>query len=135
MDTLYAAKKWSNLRFVEILLYISAVWALLMSQSFLFNTPLFADDLRFATATLAPVGLSIEQIKYEMETQYSTEAQEQKFNENIRKKYPNSLIKTVDKGIKHIKLTRYYDGRPVRINVVEVNTKLASYFEIRPALS
>ena len=135
MDTLYAAKKWSNLRFVEILLYISAVWALLMSQSFLFNTPLFADDLRFATATLAPVGLSIEQIKYEMETQYSTEAQEQKFNENIRKKYPNSLIKTVDKGIKHIKLTRYYDGRPVRINVVEINTKLASDFGIRPALS
>ncbi len=135
MDTLYAAKKWSNLRFVESLLYISAVWALLMSQPFLFNTPLFADDLRFATATLAPVGLSIEQIKYEMETQYSTEAQEQKFNENIRQKYPNSLIKTVDKGIKHIKLTRYYDGRPVRINVVEINTKLASDFEIRPALS
>lgn len=135
MDTLFAAKNNLNAKLFEIIFYISMVLVVIFSQFMLFNNPLFADDLKLANAALAPVGFSIEQVKSEIMNEISPEVRENNFNENIKKKYPNSLIKTVDKGIKHIRLTRYYDGKPVKINVVEVDLKLAKDFEIRPALS
>ena len=135
MDTLLAVKNRHNDKFFGIIFYISMVWIVVFSQFMLFNTPLFADDLRLAQAVLAPAGLSFEQMKSDIMNEISPEVRENNFNENIRKKYPNSLIKTVDRGVKHIRLTRYYDGRPVKINVVEVDLKLANNFEIRPALS
>ena len=63
------------------------------------------------------------------------ETRSKNFDEKIKKKYPNSLISTVGSGVKHIKLTKYYSGRPVRINVVEMDLKLADEFELKPALS
>ena len=135
MDTLFAAKNWSNQKLIEIAFYISVVAGLVLSQCLFFNNPLFADDMRLAKATLAPVGINQESIKNKILNEISPEIRENNFNEYIKRKYPNSLIKTVAKGIKHIKMTRYYDGRPVKINVVEVDLKLADNFEIKPALS
>lgn len=135
MDTLFAAKNWTKFKFIEILFYISVIVGLVFSQCLLFSSPLFADDMRLAKANLAPVGIDTEAVKNKILNEISPEVRENNFNENIRRKYPNSLIKTVNKGIKHIKLTKYYDGRPVRINVIEVDLKLADNFEIKPALS
>lgn len=135
MDTLLAVKNRHNDRIFGIAFYISMIWIVIFSQFMLFDSPLFADDLRIAQAVLAPTGLSVEQIKADILNEISPEVRENNFNENIRKKYPASLIKTVDRGIKHVRLTRYYDGRPVKINIVEVDLKLADKFEVRPALS
>ena len=57
------------------------------------------------------------------------------FEEKIRQKYPRAAIYDVTSGVKHIKLTKYYAGKPVRINVVEVDMKLAKDLELTPALS
>ena len=135
MDTLFVAKNWSNQKLIEIAFYISVVAGLVLTQCLVFSSPLFADDMRLAKATLAPVGINQESIKNKILNEISPEIRENNFNEYIKRKYPNSLIKTVAKGIKHIKMTRYYDGRPVKINVVEVDLKLADNFEIKPALS
>ena len=53
----------------------------------------------------------------------------------IKEKYPKAVIADVTDGVKHIKLTKYYNGRPVKINVVEVDFKLANNLEITPVLS
>lgn len=135
MDTYFAAKKWSDEKLIETIFYISIIGGLIFSQCLLFNNPLFADDLKLAKADLVPVGIDAIQIKDKIMNEISPEVRENNFNENIRRKYSNSLIKTVDRGVKHIKLTKYYDGRPVKINVVEVDLKLADNFEIKPALS
>ncbi len=42
------------------------------------------------------------------------------FDKKIKEKYVGAKIADVDKGVKHIKMLRYYNGRPVRINVVEI---------------
>lgn len=42
------------------------------------------------------------------------------FDKNIRNKYAGARIADVDSGVKHIKMLRYYNGKPVRINVVEI---------------
>ena len=135
MDTLFAAKNWSNLKLIEVAFYFSIITGLVLTQCLVFSSPLFADDMRLAKATLAPVGIDTGSVKNKILHEISPEVRENNFNEEIKRKYPNSLIRTVSRGIKHIRLTKYYDGRPVRINVVEVDLKLADGFELRPELS
>ena len=59
--------------------------------------------------------------------------QEELFNQEIVNKYKNYYVNDVDKGVKHIKMTKYYNGRPVRINVVEVSQKINDELIIEPA--
>ena len=47
--------------------------------------------------------------------------QEQVFNKEITNKYKNYSVSDVDKGVKHVRMTKYYNGKPVRINIVEVS--------------
>lgn len=135
MDTLFAEKLKSEEKLFEMSINFSLVGILLVALSMFFYNPIFADDMRLASVSVVPVGIDSVDIKNKILNEISPEVREKNFNENIRKKYPNSLIKTVDKGVKHIKLTRYYDGRPVKINVVEVDLKLAKNLELKPALS
>ena len=45
-----------------------------------------------------------------------------------------ALQKVAD-GVKHIQMTKYFNGRPVRINIVEINKFAASEYEIKPAVA
>ena len=133
MDTLFDMPEFRRL--VEFALSASIIGVLVLSQSFFFNSPIFADDLQIAHAPVPALGIDTGKIKEHLLNEYSMEARAENFDESIRKKYPNSLISTVADGVKHIKLTKYYNGRPVRINVVEMDLKLAGDFELKPALS
>ena len=75
------------------------------------------------------------QIKHKILNEISPEARQRNFDTSIRQKYPKAIIADITSGVKHIKLTKYYSGRPVRINVVEVDMKLAKDLELTPALS
>ncbi len=61
--------------------------------------------------------------------------QEQIFNQDINNKYKNYIVNDVDKGIKHVRMTRYYNGKPVRINVVEVSQAINDELIIEPAIA
>lgn len=60
---------------------------------------------------------------------------EQSFNQNLNYKYAGSKIYEVDKGIKHVQMIKFYNNRPVRINVVELSTNVNSNLEIEPAIA
>ncbi len=69
---------------------------------------------------------------------YIKEAQtkkEREFKESLSKKYKNGHIVEIDKGINHIKTTRYYNGKPVRINIVEISTDVNSNITIKPTVA
>ena len=70
-------------------------------------------------------------IKEEMNPQIRQE----KFENKIKSKYKGYVINNVDTGIKHIKMVKYYNGKPVKINVVEMNNKVASNYEVKPAIA
>ena len=59
--------------------------------------------------------------------------QEELFNKEINVKYKNSKIVEVDKGIKHVRMTKYYNNRPVRINIIEVSKNVNDELIIEPA--
>lgn len=54
------------------------------------------------------------------------------FEQNIRLKYKNSIISFPAKGIAHIKKVKYINSKPIRINVVELNTNVNPHLKIKP---
>ncbi len=57
------------------------------------------------------------------------------FDKNIKLKYSGAKITDIEKGVKHIKMIRYFNGRPVRINLIELSTDVNSNLEVVPAIA
>ena len=94
---------------------------------------IMADDIILAHR--ATHSVDIKDIKEKILVEISPEVRKQKFDEYIKEKYPKALIKDVQDGVKHIKLTKYFNGRPVRINILETDLKIAKNLEVMPVLS
>lgn len=131
MDTLiYHAENYELKKLAEVIVNISIIGVIVLCQALL---PIHASNNRIAQVT-AP-DFDTGQLKAKILNEISPEVRRNNFNTMISQKYPKAVIVDVADGIKHIKLTKYYNGRPVRINVVEVDMKLAENFELTPALS
>lgn len=57
---------------------------------------------------------------------------ENNFNKEVLNKYSGSRIVEVEKGIKHVKMIRFYNNRPVRINVVELSAGVNENLVVMP---
>ena len=57
------------------------------------------------------------------------------FEENIRQKYRTNQINFPTTGVAHIKKTKYINSKPVKINIVEINTKVNPYLNIKPQIA
>jgi len=57
------------------------------------------------------------------------------FEENIKNKYSKSHISFPAKGIAHIKKTKYINKKPIKINIVELNTNVNPNLKIKPQLA
>ena len=60
---------------------------------------------------------------------------EERYVSDINEKYSNAILTEVDKGIHHAKMVRYYNGKPVRINVVELSTNINSKLAVEPNIA
>ena len=107
---------------------------ILLIGSLIKSPPIIAKELRIAQGSIVTPLLEGNKTKEDIKN-ISQEDLANDFNKQTRNKYKNALIYDVAPGIKHIKLTRTYQGRPVRINVVEVNKRLNSNIDITPQLS
>lgn len=127
MDTIIFGE--NNLkRFWETIVNVSVIGVLVCAQCVAF-------DNRIAQVSAPRINLDTGQIKEEFISTFSPKVRQKEFDERIRKKYPKAAIFDVSPGIKHIKLTRYYNNKPVKINIIEVDSKLGRNFELRPALA
>lgn len=129
MDTLFFNEK-DYKKIVETVINVSVIGVLVLCQGLL---PIHAGNMKIAQVT-AP-DFDTGQIKMRILNELSPEVRKQNFDTMIRQKYPKAAVIDVTGGVKHIKLTKYYAGKPVRINVVEVDMKLAKNLELTPALS
>ena len=62
-------------------------------------------------------------------------AEKENWRIDVQKRYPRSTILTLKDGIKHIRMTQYYSGRPVRLNIVEINTKVNENLFLKPVMA
>lgn len=132
MDTLFENKQIHlPFRTCEYVLTLSLFVTLVLTHT-IFIPPLFANDLIANSTVTTPTLKEMSQyIKEEMNPQIRQE----KFENKIKSKYKGYVINNVDTGIKHIKMVKYYNGKPVKINVVEMNNNVASNYEVKPAIA
>lgn len=57
------------------------------------------------------------------------------FEQNIKNKYKTGFISFPAAGIAHIKKTKYLNSKPVKINIVEINTKVNPYLVVKPQIA
>ena len=132
MDTLFENKQIHlPFRTCEYVLTLSLFVTLVLTHT-IFIPPLFANDL-IANSTVTTPTLK-EMSKY-IKEEMNPQIRQEKFENKIKSKYKGYVINNVDTGIKHIKMVKYYNGKPVKINVVEMNNKVASNYEVKPAIA
>ncbi len=94
---------------------IGIALVLLLTQ----NTLLSAKDLGYITG-ISP----IPKVNYE-----------EIFEDEISTKYKNSIVTDVEKGVKHVRMIRFYNNKPVRINIVELSQGVNENLVVEPAIA
>ena len=114
---------------------LSIVTALVvLANNFFKSPPIIAKEVRLAQGSVVSPLLDNTRTKEDIK-ELTIEEQAKNFNNSIKSRYKNSMVYDVALGVKHIKLTKTINGRPVRINVVEINQKLNPNLQINPQLS
>ena len=110
-------------------LYFTVLLSVFCSQSFLINNNLFAN-----AGEAINTGANIKQTTIEEQTRSLTE-EKQRWESMLRQRYRNGAILTIADGVKHIRMVKYINKRPIKINIIEVNTKINPNIEIAPQLA
>lgn len=134
MDTIVVHPK--NLsKLIGNTLNISIIMGLLFSQHIFEGPPIFARELTIAQNAIVSPILNSANLEKNIVKQLTLEERTERFNQDIRRKYKNGVISDVDAGVKHIKLTKYYQGQPIRINIIEVNSDINPDLKLTPTLA
>lgn len=136
MDALLLAPTKSHFsKIIANTLNVSIIAGLLFSQHIFEGPPIFASELTLAHGAIVSPLFNTATLENTVTTQLTLEQKTANFNQEIRRKYKNGVIVDVDRGVKHIKLTKYYQGQPVKINVIEINSDINPALQLTPALA
>ncbi|MBQ8458695.1 phosphodiester glycosidase family protein [bacterium] len=132
MDTLIERKEFIvPIRTCEFLFTVSLFTVLTLS-GVIFQPATLAGDLIADNSVKVPTLIDVtSNIIQDLDPQIRKE----KFDNRISAKYKGAYISNVADGVKHIRMTKYYAGKPVRLNIVEVNSKVAQDYEVKPAIA
>lgn len=134
MDTFVFVPKKNNSAITKAV-YATTILGVFLLPCIFKGVPLFAqENLKLANnVIISPFATT--QLENNIVQNMSLEEQTKKFDDEIRHKYRGGAILTLDRGVKHIRVTKFYQGRPVKINVVEINQALNPNIEVAPALA
>lgn len=131
MDTLILSRKRFS-KFALSVLNLSFIAAILFSQHIFDGPPILANEFKLASGGIISPIINGGVLEHKVVEQLSIEEKTKIFNEDMSKKYKGYIINDVDKGVKHIRITKYYQGMPVKLNVVELNSGLNPNLELSP---
>ena len=132
MDTLVSNQ---NLRFsgrTFEYLFTASLFLFLVVSNMNFQPAISANDVIAANYS-API--TLQKMTEGLRSDLTHEQLMENFEQRIAVKYSEFKVNSISDGIKHIRMVKYFNGRPVKINVVEVNRQVARDFEVRPALA
>lgn len=133
MDTLILQPK--NSKLIATTLNVSIIVGLLLSQHIFEGPPILAGELTIANNAIVSPILNSVTLEKNIKEKFTIEEQTKNFNAEMKRKYKSGVIIDVDRGVKQIKMTKYYQGSPVKINVIEVNPSINSNLQLTPALA
>ncbi len=112
-------------------------WILTASMSVLFLSAMLgvkaADNIAYSVSP--PTVPSIESTKTTIEDIFTQEDREELFDNYIKQKYPGGTITDLAKGVKRIKVVRYFNSRPVKLNIIETDFSLNPDLKLEPAIA
>jgi len=118
-------------RISEFILAFAILLSLMFSQ-FGLDSPIYANDLIANTVISGP---SIYKTGDKLRADFDSDYQIRMFDYKMNVKYSGLKVNNVIDGIKHVQMVKYYAGKPVRINVVEMNGNIAKDYEVMPAIA
>lgn len=113
-------------------IYCSLALAIFSGQGLFLNNSLFANEV-FDPSLSTGAGLHAEKLPPQKE--FNILEEKKNWDSDIRRKYKNAKITYVEEGIVHVKLTKYINSQPIKINIVEINKKINPNIELAPALA
>ncbi len=135
MNTMLADNQKNMGKIINHSLYFTVLLAVFSSQSLMINlNPTAIGNEAIKTAYTGAAATQQKQINIKEQTRSLTE-EKQRWESMLRQRYRNGAILTITDGVKHIRMVRYINSRPVKINIIEVNTKLNPNIEIAPTLA
>lgn len=135
VDTIIANTKNFSKLIVNVL-NVSIITGLLFSQNIFDGRPIFANEpLKLANNVVISPILQSTTLEKHITEKLSIEERKQAFDKQIRQKYKAGVIYDVDTGVKYIKIRKYYQGKPIRVNVIEVKSDLNPNLQLTPALA
>jgi len=135
MDALLLHPQKNLTKLIANTLNVSIVMGLLFSQHIFDGPPIFAKEIRIASTSIVSPILHSANLEKNIVKELTLEQRTQNFNQEIRQKYKTGVIIDVDRGVKHIKLLKYYQGQPVRINVIEINSSINPDLHLTPVIA
>lgn len=136
MNTMLYDNQKSIGRILNNSLYFTVLIGVFTAQNLMINNPLAALGNELARTAYINTPGSIQSAQPLVTSQpMSLTEEKQRWEAMLRQRYKNGAILTVSDGVKHVRMVRYINGRPVKINVVEVNQKLNPNIEISPQLA
>ncbi len=82
-----------------------------------------------------PKTLPVDDTVSTIQTTISTQEKQNLFDIYIEKKYPGGTITDLEKGVKRIKVIRYFNSRPVKLNIIETDFYVNPDLEIVPSIA
>jgi len=130
MDTVIYPQKFNKIVINGSILLL----CLLVVANFIKSPPPLASE-NYIAQNPVPVGLNIKQSELNIKREIDRQHRIREFDVRVAAKYQSGIIYDIDSGVKRIKLTKYYKGRPVKINVIEINRDINPNLELSPTLS
>lgn len=113
-------------------LFTSVAMAVLLSLSIILGARA-AESIAYSVSP--PKLPSIEETRTSIETSINTKQRQKFFDNFIKKKYPGGAITDLEKGVKRIKVVRYFNSRPVKLNIIETDFYVNPNLAIVPAIA
>lgn len=130
MNTMLADNQKNIGKIINHSLYFTVLLAVFSSQSLMINS----NTTAIGNEAISTAFTQQKQTDIKEQTRSLTE-EKQRWESMLRQRYRNGAILTIADGVKHIRMVKYINSRPVKINIVEVNTKLNPNIEIAPTLA
>lgn len=115
-------------------LWLMVLLGVFTSQNFLITNPIFANESSIIQNSY--IGSIIQRDAPSTRIKvFDLELEKSKWKTSINERYKTSNVTNVTEGVAHIRLVKYINSKPIKINVVEVNKKLNPNLILSPKLA
>ena len=115
--------------------YFSLALVIFSGHNMFLNNSILAYEANIAQTVYMGTTIQPEKIPTKLDNEINLITEKTQWEKSVRQKYKNAAIANIEPGIVHVKLTKYINSQPVKVNVVEINRRINPNIELMPTLA